>query len=345
VAFLKCAKLVAPRKIVIEEAPKPTPGPHEVIIEVRYCGICGSDIHAYHGRHPFIHPPIVLGHEFSGVVHEVGESVEYVFRGQRAVVEPLLTCGRCLNCRLGDYNRCKELKVIGCQTDGAFAEFVKVPAHRVFEIPDDLDFLTAAFTEPVAVAVHAVKRAGPLAGNKVLVLGSGTIGLLVAAVSKIYGAAEVISTDIYDYKLDVALRMGADQVVNVRRESLEEYIFKHVDPEGVDVVFECVGGVKETLEQAVKVTRRGARVVVVGVFGKPVEVNVGLVQDKELEVKGSAVYIFKDFLDAIELLRRRRIDVRPLATKVFSLDQVPDAFKYIDEHRDTAIKVLIKVKD
>lgn len=332
-----------PKKIVLERVSIPEPKSDEVLIEVKYCGICGSDIHAYHGVHPFIKPPIVLGHEFSGVVKEVGDDVKEFKVGQRVVVEPLLTCGKCLNCRLGHYNRCVSMKVIGAQTDGAFAEYLPVPAHRVIEIPDEITFKYGALVEPLSVAVHAVKRAGPIGGLNVVVLGAGPIGLLTASVAKRYGANEVLITDLSDYKLKVAKSLGIDHVVNVRKDDPVKVAKEVFGSEGVDIIFECVGSNPVTIAQAIEMARRGATIVIVGVFRGEIPVRIGFVQDRELELKGTAVYIFKDFLDAIELLRKREISVEPLISKIFPLEDIEKAFKYIEENRDTTIKVLIKM--
>jgi len=337
------ARLIEPRKVVVEEASKPKAGPGEVVINVKYCGICGSDIHAYHGVHPFISPPIVLGHEFSGVVEEVGSGVTGVEPGQRVVVEPLLTCGKCLNCRLGHYNRCVSMKVIGCQVDGAFAEYVLVPAHRVIPIPDEVSFKQGALVEPLAVAVHAVKRGGPLCGRSVVVLGAGPIGLLTASVAKRWGAGEVMITDLSDRKLEVAKSLGVDHTVNARREDPIKVAREVFGEEGVDVIFECVGSNPVTIAQAIEMARRGATIVVVGVFSGDIPIKLGFVQDRELELRGTAVYIFKDFLDAIQLIRRGEVDVEKLVTKTFPLREVPEAFRFIEENRDEVIKVLIEV--
>ena len=337
------AKLVRPREIILEEVERPKPRPGEVLIKVKYCGICGSDIHAYHGVHPFIKPPIVLGHEFSGTIEELGEGVEGLKVGQRVVVEPLLTCGKCLNCRLGHYNRCVVMKVIGAQTDGAFSEYLTVPAHRVMSLPDEVSFKHGALVEPLAVTVHAVKRAGPIGGLNVVVLGAGPIGLLTACVAKRYGANEVLITDLSDYKLEVAKSLGIDHTVNVRREDPVKVAKDVFGPEGVDIVFECVGSNPVTISQAIDMVHRGATIVIVGVFKEEIPVKVGLIQDRELELKGTAVYIFKDFLDAIELLRKKEIAIDRLISKVFSLKELKDAFKYIEDNRDKVIKVLIRV--
>ncbi len=340
---MKRAVLVKPKQIVIEDVDIPKPGKGEVLINVKYCGICGSDLHAYHGVHPFIKPPIVPGHEFSGVISEIGEGVEGLKEGQRVVVEPLITCGKCTNCRLGHYNRCIQMKVIGCQVNGAFAEYVSVPAHRVIPLPDEVSFKHGALVEPLAVAVHAVKRAGVIGGSKVVVIGAGPIGLLTAFVAKRFGASEVLITDLSDYKLDVAKKLGIDYTVNARKEDPVKVAKEVFGTEGVDVIFECVGSNPVTINQAIDMARRGARIVVVGVFRGDIPVKIGFIQDRELELIGTAVYIFKDFLDAIEIIKRKEINLDLLITKVFPLEEVANAFKYIEENRDTTIKVLIEV--
>ena len=340
---MKCAKLIEPGKIIITETEKPRPKDDEVLIRVKYCGICGSDIHAYHGLHPFIKPPIILGHEFAGVIEEVGSKVKNLRKGQRVTVEPLITCGKCSNCKMGHYNRCIKMKVIGCQTNGALAEYVAVPANRVYELPDSISFKHGALVEPLAVAIHAVRRANFVGGSRVVVIGAGTIGLLTAAVAKLFGALEVIISDLYDAKLKIAKELGIDHTVNVKRENFVEVVKEIYSEEGADIVFECVGSNKVTINQAIEVVKKGGRIVVVGVFKEPIPVNVGYIQDREIELVGTAVYTFKDFVSAIELLKRELIDLDLLISKVFSLEEVPKAFEYIDEHRDTVIKVLIKV--
>ncbi|RLE79903.1 MAG: alcohol dehydrogenase, partial [Thermoprotei archaeon] len=241
---MKAAVLKGPYDINVTDTERPEIGDDQVLIRVKRCGICGSDIHAYKGKHPDFIIPIIPGHEFSGVIEEVGSSVKRVKEGDRVVVEPLKVCGKCYYCRRGAYNKCTNLKVLGAQVNGAFAEYIAVDERWVYRLPDNVSFEEGAMVEPLAVAVHAVKRANHI-GNNVLVLGSGTIGLLLAQVLKIYGASEVIVTDIKDWKLNLAKEFGAI-TVNPLKDDLKEAIDRVTGGIGVDSSFEAVGN-EETL--------------------------------------------------------------------------------------------------
>jgi len=203
------ARLVAPEKILLEKVDIPQVGEKEVLIKVKVCGICGSDIHSYRGKHPFVHPPIVLGHEFSGTVHRVGDGVKDFSPGDKVTVEPNIVCGKCYNCLHGRYNICANLKVIGCVGyDGAF----------------EVSFEEAALAEPTAVALHAVRKAGQKIGDRVVILGAGTIGLLTLQVAKLAGAKEVIVTDLIDFRLDKAKDLGASEIINPAFQNVVSFI-------------------------------------------------------------------------------------------------------------------------
>jgi L-iditol 2-dehydrogenase len=341
---MKRAKLIEACKIIIEEnVPKPTLGIHEVLIRTSYCGICGSDIAAYLGEHPFIHPPIVLGHEACGIIEEINKAnIEGINEGDKVIVEPLITCGTCYNCRSGNYNRCEKIKVIGCQTDGAFSEFFKIPYYRVYRLPDEIPLTVAPLIEPLAVAVHAVKRGRITQEDNVVVIGDGPVGLLTALVTRNKGA-EVAVIGISDRKLNVAKNLGIQNVINGKRDDVYEKLKNIFDKTKIDVVIECVGHTPTTLDQAIELTRRGGRIVVVGVFHKEVPMKIGYVQDKELELYGSLVYVSSDFYHAIDIASQIAQKLKSLITKVFPLDKVDEAFQYLLKKRDETIKVMIKV--
>ena len=338
---MKRARVLAPHKIVIEEVPKPKPAPNEVLIKVEYCGICGSDVHAFLGKHPFISPPITPGHEFSGTVEEVGSNVEEFEPGDKVTVIPQLICGRCYNCRIGRYNICRNLKVIGCQVDGAMAEYFTVDKDLVFKIPEDMSLEDGALVEPAAVAVHAVRISGIGLGDNVIILGAGTIGLLTLQCSKLAGAGSTIITDIIEYRLELAKRLGADYSVNVSQVDLKEFIEEKWGIDSVDLVFECVG-VEATINQAIDIIRRGCRIIVVGVFPGKTPVKIHLVQDGEIELKGSLMYLREDFQKAIDLIASGRLKVAPLVTHVIPLSEVEKAYRTAVERKEESIKVLVK---
>jgi len=336
---LRRAVLVEPEKIVIEEVERPKPGEGEVLIRVEVCGICGSDIHMFHGTHPFVKPPIVQGHEFSGVVEEIGPGVSRIEVGKRVTVEPSLICGRCYNCLRGRYNICNELRVLGAQADGAFAEYIAVPERTVYEIPEDMSFEEGALVEPLSVAVHAVERSSLEVGNNVVILGAGPIGLLITQVARVGGADRIVVTDLYERRLELAREFGADITINAKREDPVEVIHEELGRDGVDIVFEAVG-VEATINQAIEMVRKGAEIVVVGVYGKSPQVKMGLIQDREIVVKGVLMYAW-NYPTAIRLIEEGRVDVMRLITHRYPLTELEEAYRLLDREKEKTLKVMI----
>jgi len=337
------ARLVAPEKILLEEVKIPLAGEKQVLIRVKVCGICGSDIHSYKGKHPFVHPPIVLGHEFSGEIHQVGQGVRDFSPRDRVTVEPNIVCGKCYNCVHGRYNICTNLKVIGCVGyDGAFSEYIVAPEDKVLKLPDDISFEKAALIEPTAVAVHAVRKAQQKVGDKVVVLGAGTIGLLVTQVANLAGAEKIIVTDLLDYRLEKAKNLGADEVINPKSQDLVKLIHKEYGKDGIDLVYDCVG-IEETISQAIQIARKGIRIMVVGVPEERIKVDLSLVQDRELEIVGSLMYIREDFATAIDLIQKEKIKAESLLTHRFKLKDIDKAFHLVTEGKEKVLKVLIEM--
>ena len=339
------AKLVAPEKILFEKTKIPLLGEKEVLIKVKICGVCGSDVHSYKGKHPFVHPPIVLGHEFSGVIHQIGTRVNSFSPGDRVIVEPNIVCGKCYNCLQGRYNICTNLKVVGCVGyDGAFAEYVAVSEKKVLRLPGNISFEEAALVEPVAVAVHAVRKAKQKINDVVVILGAGTIGLLVMQVAKLAGAGKVIVTDVLDYRLKKAGELGADRLVNPASQDLIKIIQEKYGRNEVDLIYDCVG-IEETISQAIQIARKGIRIMVIGVPEERIEVDLSLIQDRELEIVGSLMYVREDFKAAIDFIQKERLKVKPLVTHHFKLKDVDKAFHLITEEKKEVLKVLIDVSD
>lgn len=342
---MKRANLTAPRELTFEEVEKPAVGPGEVLVEVKACGICGSDIHSYQGEHPFVHPPIVLGHEFSGLVAEVGADVEGFRPGDKVIAEPNLPCGECYNCRHGRYNICEELEVVGnVGYDGAFADFISLPQEKVIQVPDTLSFQQAAMVEPAAVGVHGVRISEQELGDRVLVIGAGTIGQLLAQAAKRAGAESLMITDLISGRLEVARELGADFAINPAEldKGLEEYLVDKFGPDKADLIYECVG-LENTIEEAIEVARKGTEIVIVGVPQGEVSVNMAFVQDRELNLQGSLMYVRKDFHTAIRLIERGEMNVDKLITHQFSFEELEEAFQLaIDEEKmDQKLKVMV----
>ncbi len=341
---MKQVRLVAPQTVILEEVEKPAPADTQVLIRVKRIGVCGSDIHAYYDKHPYISCPIVQGHEFSGEVVETGERVKALAVGDRVTVIPQLVCGVCHPCTHGSYHICNELKVIGCQADGAAREFIPVDQELVVKLPQDMSFDHGAMVEPVAVGVHAVRRLGDVSGMKILVLGAGPIGNLAAQVAKGLGAAAVMITDVSAFRLEKARDCGIDQVVNVAVELLESRIDSAFGIDRADAILECAG-VQDTIEQAIGLARKGTDIIVVGVFAERPMVDLGLVQDKELRLIGTLMYKAEDYRTAIELIQSGSVRLDPLITKHFPFQEYADAYKYIEEYGDRSQKVLIDLDE
>jgi len=343
---MKQVELYAPLDVRLIESPRPSPGPDEILVAVARVGICGSDLHAYHGRHPFIQLPVVPGHEFAGAVVEVGANVHDFVPGQRVTVEPSLVCGVCHNCTRGRYNICERLRVIGCQTTGALGEYLAVPASKTLLLPDSVTWDQAVMVEPLAVAVHAVRLArfqSVQPGANVLILGAGTIGLMTLQAARAFGAGRVMITDLIRNRLDLALELGADYAVDPSTTDLALALEQAFGPQRADVILECVG-VAATARDAVRVARKGTRIVLAGVFEEEVPINLGLVQDRELELVGALMYAGDDFSTALELVRDGRVKVEPVITHRFPLEQAAEAFATADDRRE-ALKVLVEVSD
>ena len=334
--------LSAPKTITMSEAPVPEPKAGEVVIKIESSGICGSDIHAYYNKHPFVSLPIITGHEFSGTISATGAGVTDFKIDDRVTVMPQVYCEDCLNCKAGRYNICSTLKVIGCQTPGASQEYLAVDAKLVLKLPDEMSFDTGAMLEPIAVGIHACKRAtgGGVKDKKVVVQGAGTIGNLAAQAAKVLGADSVIITDMIDTRLEVAKKCGIDRTINIAKQNTVQEIEKHFGKNAADVIIECVG-VQSAIDQAINIGRKGSDIIVAGVFGDHTTVNMGLVQDKELNLIGTLMYTKEDWLDAIRFVTEKTINPEPLMSARFSLPELGTAFQYIEDNKETALKVLV----
>ncbi|MCD6509075.1 MAG: zinc-binding alcohol dehydrogenase family protein [Thermoprotei archaeon] len=337
---MRAVLLHGPYDIRVEDVDKPSPSRGEVVIRVKAAGICGTDLHSYRGKHPFLRPPRIPGHEFSGYVAEIGEGVTGIEVGERVVVEPLISCGRCDACIRGEYNVCRNLKVLGVHVDGAFAEYVKVPAEKVYRLPKGVSYEDGALIEPLAVAVHVTRRGKIGLGDSIAILGSGPIGLLIAQVARCAGARRIIMTDVLGYRLRLAERLGADVTINAKDEDPVRRILEETNNMGVDVAIEAAGA-PPTPAQALRVTKPHGRVVIIGFFEMPsVQLNILDIVAKELHVYGSRVY-WHDFATAIELLSEDKIDVRSLVTHKYRLEEAKEAFEVLDKKIGRPIKVLL----
>jgi (R,R)-butanediol dehydrogenase/meso-butanediol dehydrogenase/diacetyl reductase len=337
----------------LEDVPEPSdPAPGEAIVEVAYCGICGTDLHEYRegpvmirpGPHPLTGeaPPLALGHEFSGTVVARGSGVD-VPLGTRVTVDPCWRCGRCYWCIRGEYHICRAGGAIGLASGGALASRVRVPAAGLVPLPDTIDDRVAALTEPLAVGVHAVRRGRVDVGDSVLVHGFGPVGAAVFIAARLAGAAALYVSDPLPERRDWAMRLGATEVfdpheVDVRRES-----YARTCQVGVDAVFDCTG-VPGLLGRIVDTARRGGRVVLVGIGHGTAELQPTRLVFFEREVVGSLGYNH-DLPKVVDLVASGRLDPTPLITGVVPLERaITDAFDTLLGDGGAHMKVLIEVR-
>jgi L-iditol 2-dehydrogenase len=338
------ATMISPGKIEFEQVPKPGIGDNDVLLRIRRIGICGSDIHVYHGKHPYTSYPVTQGHEFCGEVAEVGQKVQSLRVGDLVTAPPQIVCGKCLPCREGRYHICESLKVIGFQAPGVAQEFFAFPEPALIKLPGEFTPELGALVEPTAVAVHAVGRAANITGLRVLVLGAGPIGNLVAQVARWRAASQVLISDLSERRLEIARACGIASTFNPLTGSLESFVNKVFGADRADVAFECVG-VEETANQAIHCVRKGGTIIVVGVFGDRPRIDLGLVQDRELDVRGTLMYQRQDYVDAIRCFSEGGVVSRPLLTKSFPFRQYPEAYTFIEGDRENVMKVMIELSD
>jgi L-iditol 2-dehydrogenase len=339
---MKQSVMTRPGVIEFRDISRPTAGPGEVLVHIQRIGVCGSDIHVYHGLHPYTSYPIVQGHEVSGLIAEVGAGVAGLRVADLVTFMPQVTCGECYPCTHGMEHICESLKVMGFQTDGAGQEYFPVAASKVLKMPGGISLDQAAMVEPVAVGVHAIRRGGGVAGKNVVVLGAGTIGNMLAQSARAAGANKVMLSDINAYKLERAQACGFECAVNPRENDLASVVRNCMGPDRADVIFECVGA-EETITAAVDIARKGSTIVIVGVFGKQPVVDIGLVQDRELTLVGTLMYQKPDFEQAVEWLAAGKLNLSALISARFPFEHYLDAYHSIEEARGSSMKVMIEL--
>ena len=331
----------APNKMVLKEVPVPQIQDDEVLIKVKYCGICGSDWSIYTGKYAKEKLPLITGHEFWGIVEEVGPKARGVKVGDRVAVDICLTCETCYFCRRGDGLLCETFTQLGIHTNGAFAEYVAAPAKNCYKIPDNIDDYRAAFIEPMTAVIEASKRMDCELGASVVVIGDG-LGMLHAALAKLRGAAPVIVIGKRESRLKIARNMGADYTININeiKDPVEEVI-KITGGVGADYVIESVG-TSQTYEQAFNMLRRGGKLEAFGITAgddyarlSPYEFVLG-----EKKVSGSCAGIGNDWGIAIRLLEYNRIDVMPMISMVVPLEELETALHEIRTNKEL-VKVLV----
>jgi len=335
--------MTSPGVIEFREIPEPGQlNDNEVLLRIKRIGVCGSDIHVFHGKHPATPYPVVQGHEYSAIVEATGKKVTKVKPGMRATARPQLVCGECGPCKRGQYNACQKLKVQGFQAPGVAQDLFVVPEDRIVVFPESMTLEQGAMIEPAAVGAHSTNRVPVLNGKNVVINGAGTIGNLVAQFAKARGAAKVLITDISDYRLDIARQCGIDGTLNVKTASFQEGIRSFFGIEGFQIGFEAAG-VQSSLDVLMQLVEKGGAIVILGVYSQNPVVNMFYLGEHELNVFGSMMYRQEDYEAAVEMISSGRIITKPLLTTSFPFNQYLEAYKFIEEQGEKSMKVMIEL--
>lgn len=322
---MKAAFMDGPEHFVIRDVDVPVPGEKEVLIRVRACGICGSDLGLYKAGME----DRILGHEFSGDIVEIGPGVSGWKPSDRVVAEPLLVCGECAWCKRGQFELCSSLGFTGLMEDGAFAEYVKVPSRQLYRLPDEVSYLQGALVEPLSVSLHGVLNSIMRPGDAVAVSGCGIIGLFALLWARTLGAGRLIATEVAEARIAVAHKL-ADVVLNPTQVNLMQEFERLTDDLGPRVIFECSGNPTAQCE-AIDLVQRGGQVVLLGIGYDPVPINLMIVSTKEVSIKGSVAYSSQngmgEFPMTLQFLKDRRIDPEQVPLTTLSLEQIGAGFK------------------
>jgi 2-desacetyl-2-hydroxyethyl bacteriochlorophyllide A dehydrogenase len=331
---MRAAVWEKPGELRIEERPDPEPGVADVVVRVGACGICGTDLHIAEGEFPPTPYPIVPGHEFAGKVVAVGDEVEDVTVGAHVAVDPSLFCGHCDFCRVQRGNLCRNWNAIGDTVDGAFAELVRAPARNAYELPEGTSLRTGALVEPLACAVHGLRRLEPEPGDSVLITGAGTMGLLLLQLLEHGGAAHVSVVDRNERRLELARSLGASAIQTDIEAAVSEFA------DGFNCVVDATG-VPAVIQQGFDAVRRGGKVMIFGVAPQEARVAVSpfRIYNDEITVVGSMAVLYT-FVQAIELLRAGAVNTEPMLTHTFPLDGFEDALAAMRSGEGLKVQVL-----
>jgi L-iditol 2-dehydrogenase len=342
---MKALVLTAYNRFEMLEQPMPKLGPDDVLLKVAACGICGSDVHGMDGSTGRRQPPIIMGHEAAGVVAQLGRNVTAWAEGDRVTFDSTVNCGRCWFCRRGQINLCDNRQILGvscdeCRRDGAFAEYVAVPQHILYRLPDALSFRHAAMVEPVAVAVHAVGRSGVCLGDTAVVVGAGVIGLFLVQALRAAGCAQIIAVDLDQTKLDLACKLGADVGLRSDQGDVVAEVMQRTAGRGADVALEAVG-INPTVQVAAACLRKGGRLTLVGILAKSVDLSMQTVVTRELTINSSYISC-GEYPACLDLIARGAIDVEPMISAVAPLADGAAWFERLHKGNEGLIKVILE---
>ena len=340
---MKASRFLGNKTFAVTDLPTPHAGPGELVLRNQVCGVCGTDVHIYHGEpgSADVNPPVVLGHEYSGEVVEVGEGVTGFAVGDHVTVDPNIYCGHCAYCQNGKKQLCPSMEAIGVTRDGGFAQYSRIPASQAFKLEPTVPWEAAAMAEPLACCLHGIDLAGIQVGDKVCVVGGGAIGLLMVQLAKLSGASQIVLSEPNEKRRQVGLQLGANAALDPTRPDAQE-AFAQVLGGGANVVIECVGNVP-AVKSAFQFAGKWATVLLFSVPKVDATFDLPLfdVYKKELTIKGS--FVNPDtHARAVALINSGKVDFGPIITHRFTLDQLPEAIAM--QMSDASIKVVVEAQ-
>lgn len=343
---MKALVLTKYGQLEMQEVPCPEVGADEVLVRVRACAICGSDVHGYDGASGRRQPPIIMGHEAAGVIERVGGAVRGYAAGDRVTFDSTVYCGECWYCRHGMVNLCEDRRVLGVSCDeysnpGAMAEYVAVKARTLYRLPDSVSFEQAAMVEPLSIAAHAVASVAPIhVGDKAVIVGAGTIGLMLTQMVKAAGAAELIVVDLDARKLELAQKLGATAVIDASKEEASVRVRAICGDRGADIAFEAVG-VSPTLQTAIASVRLGGSVVMVGNLAKSAEIPLQKCVTQQIALYGSCASS-GEYDICLDLIAHKMVDVDSLISEAAPLEEGGKWFDRLHAAEPGLIKVVLR---
>ncbi|MCG5103218.1 zinc-dependent alcohol dehydrogenase [Oceanobacillus alkalisoli] len=335
---MKAGQFFSGKDVRIKQVQKPIPKKDEALIKVSSAGICGTDMMIFFGKHPRAEAPLIMGHEFSGIIDSINGVSDFTV-GDRVVIEPTISCGKCPACEAGQMHVCQELKLIGIDMDGGFAEYVTVPINRLHRVPKELSLSVAALAEPLAVAVHTVRRSSLKIGENVAILGAGPIGLLIGMIAKLNGANNIFISDISPYRLEKAKDLGLHPI-NAGEKDVVDGILSYTNGKLIDTVFE-VAGTETTLEQTVKLIKTQGKIVVVSVFKNRPLIDLTSMHFNEISLTTTRCYSKDDFRTAIDIMAGGKVDISAVISHQLKIEEIEKGFSLMGEP-DKSLKILIQ---
>lgn len=333
-------------KMRIKDIPVPVVKEKQVLVQVEYVGICGSDVHYLeHGAIGdfIVDGDFILGHECAGTVVDVGKDVNNLKIGDRVALEPGITCGECEFCKSGKYNLCPDVEFLATPPyHGCLMNYIAFPENMCFKLPDSISTKEGALIEPLAVGMHAASQGDVQLGNSVVILGAGCIGLVTMLACKAYGATDITVVDVMQKRLDLALELGATRIINAREEDVTKKIEEVTNGRGVDIVLETAGN-KVTIQQTAYIVKKGGRIVLVGLAPEDIiEYNFAKIMNKEVTIK--SVFRYRNiYPKAIQAVAKGLIDISKIVTHEFTFEETEKAFDFVIHNKNDVVKAVIKV--